>query len=85
MVGSTVSRHESCSKCGADLRACLNCRHYDVTARSECREDVREPVRDKTKANFCDFFQPRLGAHGGSGAPSKDDLMKSAEALFKKK
>jgi hypothetical protein len=34
----------------------------------QCRETVAEEVKDKERANFCDYFKPRAGAH------SKTDL-----------
>lgn len=82
-----LGRSSSCPRCGADLRCCLNCRHYDRNARYECRESsVPERVADKSRGNFCDWFQPQLGPSAGSPAPSsRDDLRKAAEALFKKK
>lgn len=82
--GAVVSRRDTCPHCGADSRVCRNCRHYDVSARSQCREDVAEPVTDKEKANFCDSFQPSGAATAGTNAPSTTDLKSAAEALFKK-
>lgn len=70
------------------MRACLNCRHYDRSARSECREEISEPVRDKEKANLCDSFQARDDngqQASGTAAPAKENLLSAAEALFKKK
>jgi hypothetical protein len=88
-----LGRSETC-ECGADLRVCLNCKHYDKNAHRECRENIPEAVREKDRGNFCDSFQAKEGgsalfpgALGDSktGAPTKSDLMKAAEALFKKK
>lgn len=82
--GATISRRDTCPHCGADSRVCRNCRHYDVSARSECREDISEPVLDKEKGNFCDSFQASGEAKAGTGAPSLSDLKSAADALFKK-
>ncbi|MBS1983953.1 MAG: hypothetical protein JST16_07250 [Bdellovibrionales bacterium] len=83
---SPVSRHASCPQCHADLRNCRNCRHYDPAARSECREDISEPVRDKEKSNLCDAFQALDGgASTNAGTSAKEDALKKAEALFKKR
>lgn len=79
-------RREDCSKCGADLHACKNCRHYDRAAYNECRESSAEVVREKERANFCDFFVVNSqGAAAGSAADRQKDLRAAAEALFKKK
>ena len=81
-----VGRRDECNKCRSDMRVCKNCRHYDVTARWECRESISEAVREKAKANFCDFFQPSegLGLAGVQKSNSAEDLLKRAESLFKK-
>lgn len=76
-----LSLREECSKCGNDLHVCKNCRFYDRGAYNECKESSAEVVRDKERANHCDYFQ----AGGGSyEASRKDDLLAQAEALFKK-
>lgn len=65
------------------MHVCRNCKHYDRSAYNECREPSAEVVREKDRANFCDFFTP---GDGGKGAvDKKNDLLAAAEALFKKK
>jgi hypothetical protein len=78
-----IGLREECPQCREDVHVCKNCKFYDRQAYNECREPSAEVVREKDRANHCEYFQPGLGA-GGSG-PSKEDLMKAAEALFKKK
>lgn len=77
------SRRDECPKCGADVHACRNCRHYDRLAYNECREPQAEVVREKDRANFCDHYSP--GAGTGIARDPKLDLLAAAEALFKKK
>jgi predicted RNA-binding Zn-ribbon protein involved in translation (DUF1610 family) len=62
-----VYRNTLCPHCGADVKVCLNCRFYDPSAHWQCRETIPEAVRDKDRANFCDYF---VLAAEGSGAPS---------------
>ncbi len=82
-VDGQVGRRDSCDKCGRDLRVCKNCKHFDPKAYNECREPQADRVVDKEKANFCDYFS--LGAPGSaSGAPSRDDVFKDLDDLFKK-
>ena len=50
-------RGESCLKCRADLRVCLNCAHYDPRVAQQCREPRAEPVLEKDVGTFCEFFQ----------------------------
>lgn len=49
-------RLEACHDCGADLKVCLNCVHYDRTVAYQCRERRADPVLDKHVANFCEYF-----------------------------
>jgi hypothetical protein len=49
--------NEACASCGKDLHACLNCRFYKLGARWDCAETVDQPVSDKERRNYCDFFQ----------------------------
>ncbi len=50
-------RGETCMKCRADLRVCLNCAHYDPRAAQQCRERRAEPVMEKHVGNFCEYFE----------------------------
>lgn len=78
-----IARKEACPSCGAELHCCLNCSHYERMASKQCRETIGELVREKAKANFCDYF---LFAEGrAAGAPAEAEQARSAlEALFKK-
>lgn len=73
----------SCDSCHADVHVCKNCRFYDPKVYNECTEPSADVVREKERANFCEFFQP-FDRDGKTG-PSKDDLKALAEALFRKK
>ena len=50
-------RGETCMKCRADLRVCLNCAHYDPRVAQQCRERRAEPVLEKNVGNFCEYFE----------------------------
>ena len=78
-----VGRREECPACREDVHVCRNCAFYDPKVYNECREPAAEVVREKERANHCDYFRP--GAGGGGGGPSKDALRAAAEALFKKR
>jgi hypothetical protein len=75
-----VSRREECSHCRSDVRTCKNCLFYDPKVYNECRETSADVVREKDRANMCDYFQPRIPG----GVDPKKDLLAAAEALFKK-
>jgi hypothetical protein len=50
-------RSEQCLQCQADLRVCLNCVSYDPRAAQQCRDRRAEPVADKDRGNFCEYFE----------------------------
>lgn len=52
-----IGRREECPFCGADLHCCLNCTFYKRTAPNQCGEPIAEPVKEKQKANYCDYFK----------------------------
>jgi len=79
-----VPRESVCERCGADLRCCRNCRHWDARYHNECKETEADPVTDKSRRNFCEFFDY-------SSVPFAKATHRAAEArarleaLFKKK
>ena len=76
----------SCPKCQQDLRACVQCAHFDPSARFECSRPLSVRVSPKDVANECPLFEARTsleretstaaapasssGASGGSAAGS---------------
>ena len=75
-----LGRRAECLACHAEQHVCRLCRHYDIAKAKQCRELAADDVKDKTRANFCDWFQPRPGAYiaaksGSDAARAKlDDL-----------
>jgi len=54
-------------------------------AYQQCREPISEPVIDKEKANYCDYFRPSQGSVGTEDANDPAaEARKKLEALFKK-
>lgn len=47
---------------------CRMCRHHDLGKAKQCREPMAEEVKDKTRANFCDWFQPATDAYAPASA-----------------
>ena len=72
---------DECPACGRDLHICLNCEFYDRNAYRQCRETIKEPVQDKEKANFCDFF--RASKTGLAQVGEENDAFKKLDDLFK--
>lgn len=51
-----VYRSTRCPHCGKDLKICRNCRFFSPDAPNQCLESMAEPVQEKERANFCDWF-----------------------------
>lgn len=80
--GERVGFRDACG-CGRDLHVCRNCAHHDPAASNECREPQAEPVRDRERANRCEWFAPgRAPASAGGGAGAARAAL---ESLFKKR
>ena len=63
-----IFRETECPDCSKPLKVCLNCTFYERGAQWDCRETIAEPVREKDRANFCDYFRLRGGPRAGGGA-----------------
>lgn len=79
-----LRRLEECLKCRAELHVCRMCVDYDTSVAKHCREPTAEEVRDKTHANFCDFFKPRPGAYVAPNTAEADKARTELERLFGK-
>jgi hypothetical protein len=82
IVGNQVGRRDLCGHCGAELHACIQCRHYDLTVAKQCKEPFAEVPSDKDDANFCEFFQ--LGEGGHTDEDPLRAARDAADALFKR-
>ena len=72
-------RSESCHGCNEDLRTCLNCVFYDVGIAYQCRERRAEPVTEKNRSNFCEYFDFVLRDwYGEVGGNSRGDKARDA-------
>jgi hypothetical protein len=74
-------RNDTCDRCRADLKVCLNCASYDPHAAYQCRDRRADPVADKASANFCEYFEfaRRVftpAATGGARAASAREQLK---------
>jgi hypothetical protein len=55
-IGEPIPRDGECESCRGDLRCCCNCQHYDTRHNNSCREPAADPVEDKDRRNFCEYF-----------------------------
>ena len=77
-----VGRSEECRACRSPLPACRLGKSYDRARPKQCREEDAEEVRDKERANFCDWFKPRPGAFDAAGAAAESAAKSAMDALF---
>jgi hypothetical protein len=77
-----LRRLEECRKCGAELHVCKLCEWYSIAVAKHCREPIAEEVKDKERANFCDYFKPRPGAWSDAGTTAAGRARSNLEALF---
>ena len=77
-----VFRNDECPNCSASLRACRGCRHFDPTRRYQCRESIDSAVRNKDKANYCDYYQPRNVVKTAGGLTYHKDSKESRKQQF---
>ena len=73
-----IFRTTTCPNCGKDAHVCLNCRFYDKSVHMECRESIAEPVAQKDRSNFCEYFKMRKGS--GPGLADGDRANRAREA-----
>ena len=79
-----LGRLEECRACRAELHVCKMCEWYSLSVAKQCRETVAEEVKDKERANFCDYFKPRAGAHSKTDGSAADRARADLDSLFKK-
>jgi hypothetical protein len=74
------ARETRCPACGKPTHVCRNCRYYKPGAPADCSEPVADPVSDKTRANFCGYFE--AAQPQAETSPDAADLRQAAEDLF---
>jgi hypothetical protein len=62
---------------------CRNCSFYDEGAHHECRESSAEWVKDKERANICEYFRP-AGDRAATMSDQKSKSLAALDDLFKK-
>lgn len=84
-TGDGPPRREAvCRECGSPLHCCLNCRFHDRAKHNECAEPAAEWVRDKSGANFCEYFEFRdASSIPGEDAARRQRLEEEIKRLFR--
>jgi hypothetical protein len=58
------------------------CQSYDPLVTGSCLEDMAEDVREKERANFCDYFKPRPKAYVAQDHSKSQAAKAELSALF---
>jgi hypothetical protein len=77
-----LARLDLCPACGVELHVCRMCLHYAPRAPTGCDEEDALEVRDKMRANFCDYFAPSPAAYHGAEQAAERQARTALGALF---
>jgi hypothetical protein len=77
-----LRRLEECRQCHAELHVCKLCEWYSTAVAKHCREPIAEEVKDKERANFCDYFKPRPDAYATAPLDEAAKAKTQLDALF---
>ncbi|MGA9852017.1 MAG: hypothetical protein WBR15_03725 [Gammaproteobacteria bacterium] len=79
-----LSRISECLVCHTELHVCRLCRFYDLHKAESCSEERADPPKDKQRANFCEYFEPRMHAFLAADNSAADRAKEDLEKLFRK-
>ena len=77
-----MARLDLCPDCGVELHVCRMCRHYAPGKPDDCDEDDAIEVRNKTAANFCDYFLPEPKTYDGAELSAENAARNKLADLF---
>jgi len=77
-----LSRLDECPSCTVYLHCCRMCLFFDPGVTEQCTEDDAEGVREKMRANFCDYFKHGYDAFDPASAQAENRAKNSLGALF---
>lgn len=81
--GLEIGPETLCPGCSSPLHSCSNCRHFNTGAPFECRKPIPARIQSKTKANHCEYFEPKAAQEMVQERRSNDPRA-AFDALFKK-
>jgi hypothetical protein len=76
-----VSFRGECPQCRSDIHVCLNCIFYDEGKANRCREPQADYVKERDRANYCEYFMFKDDQAEKSG---KEEAERLWENIFKK-
>lgn len=80
-VSEKIYRNTTCEFCGADLHSCRNCKFYDIGSHYDCRENISSLVKEKERANFCEWFSAREIFADGETSVVSDKAAQARDAF----
>ncbi len=80
-ISTPVHHSSECPKCAKPLHSCRCCTFHSPDSHYGCRESIEEPVWDKDRQNFCDYF--RLTENHLVPSRAEAQAQKSRDALEK--
>lgn len=83
LVTGEIARDTTCTRCGADLHACVQCSAFDPGSRFECMQAIPARVSHKNTRNTCDLFAPRATVERETTTPRTEPARKAFDDLFK--
>ncbi len=82
LVTLPIGRSTICPSCKKELHSCLCCEYYSPSSHWDCRENINDPVTDKERGNFCDFFMLKTKPTETKNTSKAEEARKKLEALF---
>ena len=82
-IDEPIPRDAECPGCRHDVRSCANCRHFDPRYHNSCREPEADPIEDRHRRNFCEYFQlTREPWSTGKSAARASEARSKLDQLF---
>jgi hypothetical protein len=83
-VSAPIEFDTPCHQCQSALHSCVNCTHFDTSARNECRKPIPARMPSKTKANTCELYSQKIVFESDGGkSDSPSDPRAAFDALFR--
>ena len=77
-----LGRYDICPSCRAELYVCRMCEFFDPQITQGCHEPMAEEIKEKERANFCNYFQLRPNAFQPVETGTTDKAHTELDALF---
>lgn len=83
VMTADIAPDTRCTRCGADLHACVQCVHFDTGKRFECAQAIAVRVAPKDVRNTCELFEVQRRVERETSSPAPNDARKAFDDLFK--